>query len=145
LPGILLDTHVLYWLVRGDGELSEESLVAIGENQQAGTLFVSPITAWELSVATQKKRVIGRPHLGDDTPERWFRAALRAAAARIIPIRQRIAYEAAKVARESGHRDPGDCFLMATARVHRIPLVTRDELIRSIAAELPAYLTVINC
>ena len=57
MSGVLLDTHALYWLVRGEAELLEEALVAIGENQKGGTLFVSPITAWELSVATKKRRV----------------------------------------------------------------------------------------
>jgi PIN domain nuclease of toxin-antitoxin system len=54
LSGILLDTHALFWLVSGENMLTEEALVAIGVNQAAGTLFVSPITSWELSVATQK-------------------------------------------------------------------------------------------
>lgn len=48
MAGILLDTHALYWLVSGEQELSDEALIAIGESQDAGTLYVSPITAWEL-------------------------------------------------------------------------------------------------
>ena len=145
MPGILLDSHALYWLVSGEAELLDEALVAIGENQEAGTLFVSPITAWELSIATQKRRIAGRPHLGEDAPERWFREAVRATSARIIPIRQRISCEAAKVVTETGHKDPGDCFLIATARVRRMPIVTRDSAILDIAAEKARYLDVIIC
>lgn len=141
----MLDTHALYWLVSGEEELSEEALVAIGDSQEAGMLFASPITAWELSIATQKGQVAGRPHLGEDPPDRWFRDALRATAARIIPIRQRIACEAAAVVIQTGHRDPGDCFLIATARVRRVPLVTRDGIILDIAAENAGYLAVIEC
>jgi PIN domain nuclease of toxin-antitoxin system len=145
LPGLLLDTHALYWLASGEAEMTEEALVAIGENQEAGTLFVSPISAWELSIATQKNRVAGRPNLGEDPPDRWFREAVRATSARIIPIKQRISYEAARVVTETGHKDPGDCFLIATARVRRVPIVTRDEIIRTIAAERAGYLKVIVC
>jgi len=145
LPGILLDTHALYWLVSGEVELLEEALVAIGENQEAGTLFVSPVTAWELSVATKKSRVAGRPNLGQDPPDRWFREAVRATSARIIPIRQRISYEAARVVTDTGHKDPGDCFLIATARVRRMPIVTRDGIIQTIAAERAGYLDLIAC
>ncbi|MES2444562.1 MAG: type II toxin-antitoxin system VapC family toxin [Pseudomonadota bacterium] len=141
----MLDTHALYWLVSGEEELTEESLVAIGENQEAGTLFVSPITAWELSVATRKSRAVGRPHLGEDAPDRWFREAVRATAAQIVPIRQRISCEAAKVVIDTGHKDPGDCFLIATARVRRIPIVTRDGIMRSIAAEKAGYLDIVEC
>lgn len=145
MPGILLDTHALYWLVIDNTKLRDEARVAIGENQEAGTLFVSPITAWELSVATKKRRVAGRPHLGEGPPERWFREAVRATSARIVPIRQRISCEAAKVVSDTGLKDPGDCFLIASARDRRIPIVTRDGVIQTIAAERVGYLDVIAC
>ena len=145
MPGVLLDTHTLYWLVSGDEPLTEEALVAVGEGQEAGALFVSPITAWELSVASKKARIVGRPHLGDDPPEQWFKDAISVSEAKVVPIHQRISLEAARVVTQTGHKDPGDCFLMATARIKRVPLVTRDGIIRTIAAEHPGYLDVIVC
>lgn len=145
MPGILLDTHALYWLVSGEDALTEEALVAIGENQQAGSLYVSPITSWELSVATQKNRVVGRPHLGEEPPARWFREAVAVSEAKIIPIKQRISCEAAEIVIATGHRDPGDCFLMATARVRKLTLVTRDTIMQQIAAADPSYLNIIVC
>jgi PIN domain nuclease of toxin-antitoxin system len=145
LPGILLDTHALYWLVSGDVMLTDEALVAIGESQEAGTLFVSPITAWELSIATQKNRIAGRPHLGDESPARWFQAAVAATEAKVVPIKQRISCEAAQVVIATGHRDPGDCFLIATARVRKLALVTRDTIIQQIAAADPNYIDVVVC
>lgn len=145
MPGILLDTHALYWLVSGEYALTEEALVAIGENQQAGSLYVSPITSWELSVATQKNRVAGRPHLGEEAPARWFRDAVAVTDAKIIPIKQRISCEAAEIVIAKGHKDPGDCFLMATARVRKLTLVTRDNIMQQIAAADPGYLNIIVC
>jgi PIN domain nuclease of toxin-antitoxin system len=145
LPGILLDTHALYWLVSGQDVLSDEALAAIGENQAAGTLFVSPITAWELSIATQKSHVAGRPHLGEESPARWFRDAVAVTEAKVIPIKQRISCEAAQVVIATGHRDPGDCFLIATARVRKLALVTRDDIIRQIAAADAGYIDIILC
>lgn len=145
MSGVLLDTHTLYWLVSGEVPLTEDALVAIGEAQEASALFVSPITAWELSVATQKPRVAGRPHLGDDPPDQWFRDAVSVTEARVVPIHQSISLEAAKVVTQTGHKDPGDCFLIASARHKRVPLVTRDQIIRDIAAEHPDYLEVIVC
>jgi PIN domain nuclease of toxin-antitoxin system len=35
LPGILLDTHTLYWLVSGEENLTETALNVIGQNQEA--------------------------------------------------------------------------------------------------------------
>lgn len=125
--------------------LTEEALVAIGLNQAAGTLFVSPITCWELSIATQKNRVAGRPHLGEESPGRWFRAAVAVIEAKVIPIKQRISFEAAQVVVATGHKDPGDCFLIATARVRKLALVTRDNIIQRIAAAEPDYIDIILC
>ncbi len=141
----MLDTHALFWLVSGEDALTEQALVAIGENKAEGKLFVSPITAWELSVATQKNRVAGRPHLGDESPARWFRQAVIATDAKVIPINQRISCEAADVVVNTGHRDPGDCFLIATARVRKLSMVTRDKVIQQIAAGDGYYLDVISC
>lgn len=145
MPGVLLDTHTLYWLVSGEDALSEDALVAIASAQEAGTLLVSPISAWELSVATKKTRVAGRPHLGDEAPDQWFRDAVDVTEARIVPIHQRIALEAAKVVTETGHKDPGDCFLIATARVRKVALVTRDMTIRGLAEDRPGYLDLVVC
>ena len=145
MPGILLDTHALYWLASGEVALAQDALLAIGDSQQAGTLFVSPITAWELSVAVQKNNITNRPNLGDDPPDRWFREAVRAVSARIVPIGVRISLEAARVVTETGHRDPGDCFLIATARVRRIPILTRDAQMLAIVNGNPEYLATIEC
>ena len=145
MPGILLDTHALYWLARNEGSLTQDALIAIARNQEAGTLFVPPVSARELSIATQKRSIAGRPNLGDDLPDRWFKDAVRATGARIVPIGARIALEAARVVTDTGHRDPGDCFLIATARVRRIPIVTRDAQMLAMAKGNAGYLATIKC
>ena len=73
------------------------------------------------------------------------RRAVRQTGARIVPVHHRISCEAANVVTDTGHKDPGDCFLIATARVRRIPIVTRDGVMRALAAERPGYLGVIEC
>lgn len=145
MPGLLLDTHALFWLVSGEPVLADEALVEIGLAQAEDRLYVSPISAWELSVAAQKSVRAGRPHLGTDPADRWFREAVRATAARIVPIHQKIALEAARVVTATGHKDPGDCYLIATARIRRIPIVTRDRAMHDMAADGSNYLTVIGC
>jgi PIN domain nuclease of toxin-antitoxin system len=145
VAGVLLDSHALFWLVSGEEDLREEALVAIGESQARQELLVSPISSWELSVATQKGRVAGRPHLGDIPPDRWFRQAVALTDAKVVPIRQRIACEAASVVIATGHKDPGDCYLIATCRVKGAVLVTRDATILAIAAADPDYIGVVQC
>ncbi len=143
MPAALLDTHALYWLVSGVDDLAEAALVSIGENQASRTLYVSPITAWELSVATQKTPGPGRPDLGEGPPERG--SAKPSTGARLIPVKQRIALEAADVATVYIRKDPGDCFLIATARLRRIPIITRDGAMCDLARDQPDYLSVITC
>lgn len=127
-----------------EAPLTDAALVDIGIAQDANLLFVSPITAWELSIAVQKPPRANRPRLADP-PDKWFRQAVRATGARIAPIRQRIALEAANVVTATGHKDPGDCYLIATARVNRMQLMTRDAIIHRIAAENPGWLDVTAC
>jgi PIN domain nuclease of toxin-antitoxin system len=145
VPGALLDTHALYWLVSGTDDLTDAALIAIGEQQDAGTLFVSPITAWELAVAAQKPPGPGRPDLGGQLAREWFKEAVELTGARLISVHQRIAFEAANVATVYGRKDPGDCFLIATARVRRIPIITRDAAMIDLAQARPDYLSVIQC
>ncbi len=143
MPGVLLDTHTLYWLVTAVDTLSEEALIAIADNQIAGTLYVSPITAWELSIASRKPAHRNPPRLGTGTPSKWFSKAVIETSAKLVPIKQRIACEAAEVAIDTGHKDPGDCYLIATARVKRLPVITRDATMRELATT--DYLEVIQC
>ena len=73
----------------------------------------------------------------------WFADAVKAAAAKVVVINARIAVEAAEVPIATGHKDPGDCYLIATARVRGFQLLTRDNTIRGLAAS--GYLDVVVC
>jgi PIN domain nuclease of toxin-antitoxin system len=44
-----------------------------------------------------------------------------------------------------GFGDPGDCFLIATAHLHRLTLITRDARIKVLANHDPRYLQVLDC
>lgn len=138
---LLLDSHALLWLVRGEFR-TQAALDAVAAAQDAGALYVSAITAWELGVADLKRT--NRPELGM-APEAWFRQALRIAGARLATITPAIAAEAASVPAVYGRGDPGDCFLLATARVRRLPLVTRDGPIQQLAVARPDYVQVVEC
>ncbi|NKN39514.1 type II toxin-antitoxin system VapC family toxin [Agrobacterium sp. a22-2] len=141
MSGALLDTHALYWLVSGTEQLATDALIAIGRGQRDGNLTVSPITAWEIALAARKTR--NAPGLGDMLASDWFRAALRVTSATIAPINQRTAVEAANVVAATGHRDPGDCYLIATARVRKMAIITRDDAMREMSVS--GYLEVIRC
>ncbi len=138
---LLLDTHALLWLVRGEFR-TQAAQDAVEAAQDAGALYASAITAWELGVAELKRT--GRPELGM-APSVWFRQALRATGARLATITSAIAAEAASVPAVYGRGDPGDCFLIATARVRRLSLVTRDGPILQLSSVRPSYVQVVEC
>lgn len=123
--------------------MSADALEAIAEAQLEGRLFLSPITGWEAALALTKRD--GRPDLGDRGGVAWFRAARRLPGAALVPIGPRIALEAAQVPALYGRGDPGDCFIIATARMKRVPIVTRDRAILELADREPAYVAVVAC
>ncbi len=138
---LLLDTHALLWLVRGEFR-TQAAQDAVEAAQDAGALYASAITAWEFGVAELKRT--GRPELGM-APNVWFRQALRATGAKLATITPAIAAEAASVPAIYGRGDPGDCFLIATARVRRLSLVTRDGPILQLSGARPSYVQVVKC
>lgn len=106
---------------------------------------MSDISLWELGVASHKKVFERRPDLQGLTLEAWFAKKATSYGIRSLRITSRIAVEAANVPSVYGSGDPGDCFLIATARIRKLTLVTRDTKIVKLARENPDYLSIIEC
>ena len=114
---LLLDTHIWLWCALEPARLSKRVTRALAD--PASELWLSPISVWETLVLARKKRVTLDP-----SPEQWVRRALGE-----LPIHE--AYLNHEVALRSetialGHDDPADRFLVATALVHGLTLVTAD-------------------
>ena len=144
MPRLLLDTNALIWFLSA-APLEAEALIAIGEAQAIGTLFVSPISAWEAALALQHRNPDRRPNLSDQDAATWFRKGRLQMGAKLIRIGVRIALEAARVPAACQHGDPGDCYLIATARANRLVIVTRDGFICRLPNNRPGYVEVIPC
>lgn len=69
----------------------------------------------------------GRVRLASDCLT-WVRTALEAPGTRLVPLSPEIAVASAHLPGEF-HGDPADRILVATARIHALTLVTRDERI----------------
>lgn len=115
---LLLDTHIWVWSVsepeRVSKRVSQE--LRAPENQ----LWLSPISIWELIILSRKARV----ELAEGL-ESWTTRALRALPLNEAPVTNEVAREVGRL--HLSHRDPADHFLVATAKVFDLTLVTADE------------------
>jgi PIN domain nuclease of toxin-antitoxin system len=114
---LLLDTHIWVWSALDRKRLSSR-VTATLENP-SNELWLSPISLWEVLTLCQKERLTLLPN-----PQAWIANALDAAPMREAPVTFQVAQETARV--QLPHRDPADRFLVATARVFDLTLVTAD-------------------
>jgi len=114
----LLDTHIWLWSLLEPARLVPRVRRALGST--ANELRLSPISVWEVVVLVEK----GRIRLNQDLDD-WVRLALSSAPLVEAPLTFEIARESRRVALP--HQDPADRFLVATARVADLVLVTADE------------------
>jgi PIN domain nuclease of toxin-antitoxin system len=115
---LLLDTHIWVWSVLDPKRVSAHLTAAL-ENPK-NELWLSPISLWEVLMLSQKNRLTLHPN-----PQAWIVNALDAIPMREASITYQVAQETARV--QLPHRDPADRFLVATARVFDLTLVTADE------------------
>lgn len=140
--GVLLDTNAMIWFL-AEEPMEAAALFAIADAQAANQLYVSPITAWEAALAISKAN--NQPNLNGQDAATWFKSGRKQIGARLIAPGIAIGLEAAKVPAIYGNGDPGDCYIIASARVGAHTIVTRDNRMRALHRRLPAYLTVIAC
>ena len=123
---ILLDTHVLLWWTGAVApSLSVTAKVRLGEEVENGDIFVSTITTWEVAQLTLKGRLKMKLNL-----DHWLRDVEDHSRVHFIPIDNRIAVESNRLPGDF-HRDTADRFIVATARIHGMELLTADDKIRA--------------
>jgi PIN domain nuclease of toxin-antitoxin system len=115
---LLLDTHIWVWSALDRARLSARLIAAL-ENP-SNELWLSPISLWEVLTLSQKHRLTLDPN-----PQAWIENTLDAVPMREAQITYQVAQETGRV--QLPHRDPADRFLVATARVFDLTLVTADE------------------
>ena len=122
-PRLLLDTHILIrWFVEPQRLSKEQARVLDTAEQRAQPVAISSITLWEVAqlgasagarIASGVDQVL---HSLENDP-----------GVTILPLSVEIAREG--VALRAILRDPADCIIAATARVHGLRLLTSDQRI----------------
>ena len=118
---MILDTHTLLWVDRNDSKLGSMARLQIEVAWRAGLLAVSAISFWEATMLAERDQ-ISLP----TSPERWRANWLRAGLVE-VPIDGWIALQSCQLT--NFHRDPADCFIVATALDRGLPLMTADKKI----------------
>ena len=122
---ILLDTHVLVWMVADEDRLSRHATSAIQRARLSDGLGIADVTIWELAFLIARGAL--RTH---STIENTVRNFVTRSGVIVKPITAEIAVLATQFP-EDYPKDPIDRLIGATARAEGIALITRDERIRS--------------
>lgn len=123
---LMLDTCALVWLVACDKRLSE---TARQEIEAAQIVFVSPISAWEVSLKTAKGALdLPLP------PLEWFNRALAAHNLTLTDLSVEILMHANELPWH--HRDPADRFIITTAKLAGLAIVTDDRRFHEYGVEI---------
>lgn len=114
---LLLDTHIWLWSLLQPDALSPR--VAEVLEHEATELWLSPISIWEVLMSIERGRVEV-----DDQPSSWVRRAIAAVPMKEASLNAEVAFESRSL--RVSHADPADRFLVATAKVYELTLVTAD-------------------
>ena len=110
---LLLDTQAFLWCLSDTGRLKAASRDAIEDPRNQ--IFVSAVTAWEVTVKRLKGKMEAPDNLAALVDEKEFTH---------LPLTFHHAELAARLPRH--HRDPFDRFLIAQAQAEGLTVVTRD-------------------
>ena len=124
---ILLDSHVVLWLLTRPSQLTEKARARVLGGQRGNERIVcSAASLYEISYATRRKRI---PLLAGE--DEFIEAVQREF--EWLPMTAEIALHAANIPAPF-HGDPMDRLIVATAIVENCTLITADERILSSGA-----------
>ncbi len=118
---IVLDTHVLIWVVDGQttlGRIARELIFSAWRNHALG---LSVYSFWEIALLQSKQKLFL------SIPIRDWRQRVLGLGIDEIPVTAEICMEAAQLG--EFHRDPADRLITATAIIADAMLVTADQRI----------------
>jgi PIN domain nuclease of toxin-antitoxin system len=118
---ILLDTHILIWLLIAPENLAPKAKKAILAARKSGSLALSAISLWEMAWLAQNKRIEV-----DVSVDSFVKKC--ASYVQVLPITPEIAVRSVQFPK-SYPNDPQDRIIGATALVEGIRLLTHHNLI----------------
>jgi len=114
---VILDTCALLWLASRDKKLSRSALQQIN---QAPAVYVSAISGFEIAIKVAK----GKLQL-PGPPQAWFERIVEHHGLAVLPLELNVCIAAAQL--PPIHQDPCDRFIIATAKMNDLAVITADE------------------
>lgn len=118
---LVLDTHAAVWWAGEPRRLGRAAKVRLATEDR---LAIPAIVFWEVALLVRKRRLdLGMP------VSQWAETIQIVPRVEALPLTPEIAVAADDL---DMHADPADRFIVATALHHRVPLVSKDRLMRSL-------------
>lgn len=114
---MLLDTCALLWLAHDQKKISSEALALIDESP---VVYVSSVSAFEIGL----KHKTGKLDL-PVSPKSWFQKIIKHHHVEVIDLDWDICIKATEL--PDIHKDPCDRFIIATALIKQLPVITADK------------------
>jgi len=115
---LLLDTHIWIWSYQEPHRLSSKVIQELTNPEHQR--YLSPVSIWEMVLLLEKRRIQIKEDFGE-----WVTNSSNDLKLRDAPLTWDVAHEMRSTM--LGHRDPADRFLVATAKVYDLTLVTADD------------------
>ena len=134
---LLLDSCAALWVMAND-KMRPAAVDAIDEaSDRRETVFVSPITGWEIGLKAKKGKFIS-PY----SPQRWLNLLLALPQITLAEMPPRVLLESSFL---PGNLvgDPADRIIAATARECGFTVITRDRALLDYAAQ--GHIAAIEC
>jgi PIN domain nuclease of toxin-antitoxin system len=119
---IVLDTHAWWWAVSEPGQLTRKVRQLINKTPPEQRAVAS-ISIWEFGMMVTQ----GRINL-TVTPDEWLDHAINRTGLTVFDLNPQIALESCNLP-GNFHKDPADRIIVATARVSRSQLITKNQKI----------------
>lgn len=114
---MILDTCALLWLAAGSKKLARRTLKEINESP---AVYVSAISGFEIAIKSARGKLkLPRP------PQEWFDRVVEHHGLAVLPLDVAVCIAAAEL--PPIHDDPCDRFIIATAKLNDLTVVTADE------------------
>lgn len=117
---LVVDTHILVWLLLQPEELSENIKRHIALAQENNQLLISSISLWEIAMLNLKKRINIYEPIKD-----FLESIVNIKGILIKDLTPEIAAESILLP-DNFHGDPADRIIVATTKVCSATLITRD-------------------